>query len=62
MGSVWITLGWVGFGASGGLFPELRAGIIAIGCCRGSIADRMQIARQTLHKAVDALRWHGARP
>lgn len=62
MGSVWITLGWVGVGASGGLFPEVRAGIIAIGCCRGSIADRMQIARQTLGRAVDLLRWTGARP
>lgn len=55
MGSVWFTVGFVGFGASGGLFPEVRLGLVSVGCCRGAIAMHMQIARQTLSKAVDFL-------
>jgi len=47
--SVWISLHlWCGFGVTGGLFPEIRLGIVRVGCCRGAVADRMRGARDRL--------------
>lgn len=62
MGSAWVTIGWVGFGASGGLFPEVRLGLLAIGCTRGAISDHIHLARRTLSRAVDILRTAERRP
>jgi len=53
--SVWISLGFVGFGASAGLFPELRLGVLAIGWCRGSIAENMRFFSDRLRTAMQAL-------
>lgn len=50
--SVWITLGRVGFGVSGGLFPELRLGVVAIGWCRGAIGRKAREMRRTLETLV----------
>ena len=33
--TIWIAFGWFGFGATGGQFPELRVGLIAVGCSWG---------------------------
>jgi hypothetical protein len=53
--SVWLSLGFVGFGYSGGLFPELRCGIVAIGCCRGAIGHNMRAAASKLRIAIMAM-------
>lgn len=48
--SFWITFGWVGVGANGGLFPEVRIGVVALGCCRGAVTERLRAAiRSALH-------------
>jgi hypothetical protein len=47
--TVWFGLHlWCGFGVTGGLFPEVRLGILRIGCCRGAVGDRMRDARARL--------------
>ena len=33
--------GWCGFGASHGLVPELRLGLLRLACCRGSIIAKV---------------------
>jgi hypothetical protein len=53
--SVWFSVGLVGFGASAGLFPELRLGVLAIGWCRGSIAENMRFFAGRLRTAMQAL-------
>lgn len=54
--TMWLSLGLVGFGVSGGLFPELRLGIFAIGWCRGAITDRIAALRERLRLAIEVLR------
>lgn len=56
--SLWVSIGlrWRGIGLSGGLFPELRLGFLAIGCCRGAIAARLETWRAETRAALDALR------
>lgn len=54
--TVWISLGLVGFGISGGLFPEIRLGLVAVGCCRGTLTARLQRGRALLREAIDHLR------
>lgn len=53
--SVWFSLGWVGFGWSGGALPEVRAGFIAIGCCAGSVRARQCAAAKQVQRAISAL-------
>lgn len=59
--SVWLSLDLCGFGVTGGLFPELRLGILRIGCCRGAIAERARDARSRMERTLTALGL-GARP
>lgn len=49
MFGVLFEVGWFGFGASRGLIPELRMGIVRFACCRGYFAD-------ALKRAADALK------
>lgn len=53
--SIWLSIGWHGFGVSAGLFPELRIGIIAIGCCRGAVRQRIVAASGSVQAALRAL-------
>lgn len=50
--TIWIAFGWFGFGATGGQFPELRVGLVAVGCSWGLITQTM---RDGIHKALRAL-------
>lgn len=43
--SAWISFGRCGFGGNLGLFPELRLGIVRVGCCRGAIVDHLRALR-----------------
>ena len=55
--SVWVSIGlrWRGIGFSGGLFPELRLGFLAVGWCRGVLAERLADWRAQTRAALDAL-------
>jgi hypothetical protein len=53
--SVWFSFGWVGFGLSNDLFPEVRCGMFAIGWCRGSIARNLRWYVRRLRDAMQAL-------
>lgn len=53
--SIWCSIGPCGFGANLGLFPELRFGLIRIGCCRGAVADHAREARSKLERTLQAL-------
>lgn len=57
--SIWFSFGFVGVGYSGGLFPELRCGVFAVGCCRGAIGQNLRRARGQISAMLNAL---GARP
>lgn len=57
--SVWFSFGLVGFGFSTGLFPELRLGVVAVGCCRGAIAAHVRSAREGLEQALAVLMGRG---
>jgi hypothetical protein len=59
--SLWLTFGLVGLGYTGGLFPELRLGLVAVGWCRGAIGHHARAARGSLEAAVRFLK-PGARP
>lgn len=48
--------GWCGFGASRGLVPELRLGIVRLACCRGSIVDRVRCWGKALDEAQRVMR------
>lgn len=48
-----IEIGLCGFGASGGLIPELRLGVVRLWCCRGSAFGKL---RDALSRACDELR------
>lgn len=52
-----ITTGRCGFGRTGGLFPELRLGFVAIGWCRGSLREHVAtLVNKTLADSNAALR------
>lgn len=51
-----LECGWCGFGASGGLVPELRLGLLRIAVTRGGVADLLRQMLQTMIDARDALR------
>lgn len=51
-----VETGWCGFGASGGLVPELRLGCLRFAVTRGSVADRFRDMLRTLGDAAVALR------
>lgn len=53
--TVWLTFGWVGFGASAGLLPELRLGLVALGCCRGAPRERVEMLRAGIRSAIATL-------
>lgn len=53
--SLWISFGLCGLGANGGLFPEIRLGVVRVGCCRGAIADHAARARSRLEQALKAV-------
>ena len=52
--SIWLSLGARGFCWSGGLFQELRLGVISIGWCRGAIAENLRTAAARLRMALGA--------
>jgi hypothetical protein len=52
MFSVMIEVGWCGFGAHGGLVPELRAGLLRLAFCRGSLLARVRQWNAALHAAA----------
>lgn len=54
--SVWVTVGFVGFGLSRGLFPEVRLGVVCVGWCRGAIGQRARTAWHSTRKALEMLR------
>jgi hypothetical protein len=56
IGSLNIELGWCGFGASRGLFPEIRLGLVRLWCCRGSVFDHYAYLRSSLETARCELR------
>lgn len=43
-----IEFGWCGFGWSGGLIPDIRAGLMRLAWCRGSLLDRVREWRDAL--------------
>lgn len=49
--SVMFEVGWCGFGASGGLVPELRLGLIRFAATRGSVVARLRGILAALHLA-----------
>jgi hypothetical protein len=52
MASLGISIGWFGFGFEGGLFPNIRFGILHVWCCRGSMFDLLQGYRDALAKSL----------
>lgn len=54
--TVWCSLGRCGFGGNLGLFPELRLGVVRIGCCRGAITGHIEEMRDRLRRALASLR------
>lgn len=54
--SIWVSIGWHGVGISTGLFPELRLGFVAIGCCRGAVRQRIVAAAESVAAALRAFR------
>lgn len=45
--SVWISFHrWCGFGGNLGLFPEVRLGVLRLGCCKGAIGAKVRAARE----------------
>lgn len=53
--TILIQLGWCGFGASGGLVPELRLGLLRVAACRGWVMDAIDRYRTALRAATRAL-------
>lgn len=51
-----LEVGWCGFGASGGLVPELRLGLLRVAVTRGGVADRLRGMLRTLGDAAAMLR------
>lgn len=51
-----IEIGRCGFGASGGLVPELRLGWVRIWTCSGSVVETLSRLRIALAQAADELR------
>lgn len=49
MFAILFEVGWFGFGAAGGLIPELRVGVVRLAFTRGYFAD-------ALHRAAVAVR------
>jgi len=49
-------IGWCGFGASGGLVPEVRLGLLRIAVTRGSVVERLRQMLAALSDAAAALR------
>ena len=49
-------VGWCGFGASGGLVPELRLGVVRFAVTRGSVAERLRSMLRALADAAAELR------
>jgi hypothetical protein len=56
MASLGVGIGWCGFGIQGGLFPNVRIGVVHIWCCRGSMFDVLQGYRSALAKALADLK------
>jgi hypothetical protein len=54
-GTVWLTLGWVGFGANAGTLPELRLGLVALGCCPGALRERVDAFARAVAEAIRTL-------
>lgn len=55
-GSVWLTVGLVGFGYDrDNLFPELRLGLVAVGWCRGALRQHIDIYRAQARNALRSL-------
>lgn len=53
--SVWFGIHiWCGFGCNGGLFPELRLGVIRVGCCKGAVGERVRKATARIAEAAAA--------
>lgn len=46
--TILVQFGWCGFGASGGLIPEVRCGLIRFACCRGWLWDVLTKMRAAL--------------
>ena len=57
--TVWITLGWVGFGATAGTLPEIRLGLVALGVCPGALRERVDAFARGVAAAIQALRGEG---
>ena len=54
--SVWLTFGLVGFSYDrDNLFPELRLGLVAGGCCRGALRQHIDIYRAQARNALRSL-------
>lgn len=53
---VGFDFGWCGFGFSGGLFPELRLGLVRVFAWRGSLIEHMRVWRHALDAKLDALK------
>lgn len=54
--SLMFETGWCGFGASGGLVPEIRCGFVRVAVTRGSVAERLRGMLRTLGDAAAVLR------
>lgn len=51
-----IEFGWCGWGAAGGLVPEMRLGWVRLWTCQGSVVAILARSEAALRAARDALR------
>lgn len=54
-GSIGVVFGRCGFGWEGGLFPNVRLGLLHVWCCRGSVFDHMARINKALAGALHEL-------
>lgn len=54
--TIGIVIGRCGFGVAGGLIPTVRAGLVQVWWCRGSIFDRIAGLHRALADAAAELR------
>jgi len=50
--TILLGFGWHGFGWQGGLFPDLRLGLLRVSWCRGWIGHRIAGWREALRVAA----------
>jgi hypothetical protein len=56
MASFGVSIGWFGWGVEGGLFPNVRFGVLHIWVCRGSMLEHLKDYQRALSSALVELR------